>query len=53
MLKEFPVKKFGNDENFITPAGLDMFVGDDSKTLGKKCREFFCKFVEKGLFPCE
>ena len=50
MSKEF-LEKFGKNNEVSTPAGLDMFVGDNSKTSDENCRELFHKFMAKGLFP--
>ena len=49
MLDEFPIK-FKENENQITPAGTDMFSGDDSKRLGDEEREAFHKTTAQGLF---
>ena len=48
-MKEFPIK-FSKQEFIATPAGQDMFSGDDSKKLDDRERELFHQTVAKGLF---
>ena len=52
MLEEFPVK-FHKHKFIGTPAGQDMFSGDDSKKLNEQERELFHQTVAQGLILCK